>query len=80
MRTLRPVYEQTAGLADLRRDTEGRAYFEIRSRFFRAVNRRFNAAQAREGFRPHDPAVSAGAGGSGYRVSGAQAPPRLGCW
>ena len=44
VRGLRPIYEQTAGLADLRRDTEGRAYVEIRSRFFRAVNRRFNAA------------------------------------
>jgi hypothetical protein len=44
VRALRPVYEQTAGLADLSRDTEGRAYVEIRSRFFRAVNRRFNAA------------------------------------
>jgi len=44
VRSLRPIYEQTAGLANLPRDEQGRAYVRIRSRFFRAINRRFNAA------------------------------------
>jgi hypothetical protein len=44
VRSLRPIYEQTAGLANLPRDGQGRAYVMIRSRFFRALNRRFNAA------------------------------------
>jgi hypothetical protein len=44
VRSLRPIYEQTAGLANLPRDGQGRAYAMMRSRFFRALNRRFNAA------------------------------------
>ena len=44
VRALRPIYEQTAGLTDLSRDVSGRAYVMIRSRFFRGLNRRFNAA------------------------------------
>jgi len=44
VRSLRPIYEQSAGLANLPRDGGGRAYVMIRSRFFRALNRRFNAA------------------------------------
>src|SRR5262245_9218222 len=43
VRSLRSVYEQTAGLGSLPRDSQGRAYAVIRSRFFRAINRRFNA-------------------------------------
>jgi hypothetical protein len=44
VRGLRSVYERTAGLADRRHEADGRGYVGIRSRFFRAVNRRFNAA------------------------------------
>jgi len=51
----RPIYEQTAGLSvapdrwsldgvDANVKSENRSYVEIRSRFFRAVNRRFHAA------------------------------------
>jgi hypothetical protein len=39
----RTAYEQTSRLADLKRDADGRAYVAIRSRFFRAINRRFHA-------------------------------------
>jgi hypothetical protein len=41
--TWRPIYEQSAGLVP-ERDSEGRGFVTIRSRFFRAVNRRFHAA------------------------------------
>jgi hypothetical protein len=43
----RLIYEQTAGLVpeiEFGFDTPGRGFVEIRSRFFRAVNRRFHAA------------------------------------
>ncbi len=40
----RQIYEQTAGFTDLPRDGQGRADVVIRSRFFRSLNRRFNAA------------------------------------
>jgi hypothetical protein len=39
----RPIYEQTAGLVP-EYDLAGRSFVEIKSRFFRAVNRRFHAA------------------------------------
>jgi hypothetical protein len=42
-RTWRPLYEQTAGFVP-QYDSDGNAYVVIRSRFFRAINRRFHAA------------------------------------